>query len=86
MAIKEEMDWAKLLGALLAIIILMVVWICCGGWFIKKLNGNEPPNYKIKGDRHGTYNYTGRNSGVERSDDIHLGHYQHAGLRLSVEN
>jgi hypothetical protein len=43
MAIKEEMDWGKVIGALLASIILVCFWIACGKKIISVLNVDDLP-------------------------------------------
>lgn len=46
MAMKEEMDWGKLLGAIVAAIILISIWIACGKRIITALNGDNAPNFE----------------------------------------
>ena len=48
MGLKEEDDWARLLGAIFAVIILICIWLACGDRLIKALNGGEPPNYELR--------------------------------------
>lgn len=48
MATKEEFEWAKVIGALLAIVILMCVWFACGKRLLQAVNGGEPPNHELR--------------------------------------
>lgn len=46
MASREEMQWAKAIGALITVVALIFVWLATAEWLVKALNGGEPANYQ----------------------------------------